>query len=95
MISTDGKQIFLKFGDGTLLLLRGVAINKVTKEKMRMLAIKDCSDDPQPLGEVEEKLDQPKKLTGDSAEIVCRFPTKESLDNLIEQLTKLRDSPIE
>lgn len=94
MISTDGKQIFLKFGDGTLLLLRGVSINRTTKEKVRMLAIKDCANDPQPLGEVEEKL-APTKLVGDSAEIVCRFPTKESLYNLIDQLIKLRDTPIE
>lgn len=94
MITTNCRQIFLKFGDGTLLLLRGISINKITKEKVRMLAIKDCADNPQPLGETVEEL-APTKLLGDSAEIICRFPTKESLDNLIDQLIKLRDTPIE
>ena len=91
MISTDGKQIFLKFGDGTLILLRGAAVNNSTKEKIRMLAVKDCAGDPQPLGEFKCT----KKVKPHTAEIVCMFPTKESLDNLIDQLIKLRDTPIE
>ncbi|MCK9338291.1 MAG: hypothetical protein M0P43_10705 [Arcobacteraceae bacterium] len=88
MIHYDDNQTFVIFGKGTLLLTRGALKNTETGEELKMVAIQDKSDDPQPLGEFTPK----EKVKPENAELLLLFSSQEGIDNFIEQLSKLRDA---
>lgn len=66
MILSDGNQILVAFGKGTLVLMRGKLASKGTK----LLGIKDSNEKPKPLGEFK---DIDKKFSIEKSENIFRI----------------------
>ena len=92
MIGRESDGLFVRFGAGTVVIKGQVFENSITKEKIVGLNLMDAINFPSPLGEIDSSVNVEDLITDGKERVKLLFASVASVDNLIDQLKKLKKS---